>query len=60
MPWGHRDHQAFALACNDTVKGFGDTPMMFPDNHFRPHVLTERQKVCSCTVLRFKEPEAKF
>jgi hypothetical protein len=53
MTWRHRDHQAFALACNDTVKGFSDTPVVFPDNHLGPDVLAERQEVSGCSVLSF-------
>jgi hypothetical protein len=53
MTGRHRDHQAFALACNDTVKGFSDTPVVFPDNHLGPDILAEGQEVSGCSILSF-------
>ena len=51
MTGRHRDHQAFALARNDTVKSFGDSFVVFPDKHLGPDVLAERQEVSGCTLL---------
>jgi hypothetical protein len=49
----HCDHQAFALAGYYTVKGFGDTFVVFPNEHLGPDVLAEAEEVSGCTLLRF-------
>jgi hypothetical protein len=53
MTGRHCDHQAFALACNDTVKSLSDTPVVFSDNHLGPDILAEGQEVSGCSVLSF-------
>ena len=42
---GHRDHQALALASNHPIKRLGNDPVVIPDQHLWPDVLTERKEV---------------
>jgi hypothetical protein len=60
MTGRHRDHQTFALAGYYTVKGLGDTFVVFPNEHLGPDVLAEAEEVSGCTLLRFKKFEAKL
>ena len=60
VPGWHGNDQAFALTGHDPVQGFGYAPVVFPDQHFRPHVLAEIDEVSRCALLGLEQLQPKL